>query len=235
MNTEQPNLQMDPELELFQSIAEFNLYLVRFIHHSWLQTIKLSPLVKQLRKAGNADFHLSHFLLKEFDLSNDFDYDFDEKHKRVALADEEAITKLAFYLGIILNESVIRNTLRKRERLLLKKTLGEDGFRFAVKKAQFFSRIGTDLGPSFLIDWDHLDSFKRYLTQSGFQVLGRAFSESSPAFIKRLELKLPVSFRDTIWSSDRSSEKSDLDINQCKTLVVKVHKEVNREWRHLFV
>ncbi|WP_252178929.1 SctK family type III secretion system sorting platform protein [Endozoicomonas sp. 4G] len=231
MNAEQPHLQEDPQSELFQSIAEFNLYLVRFIHHSWLKTIKLSPLVKQLRQAGHADYYLSHFLLTEFKLNNDYDYDFDEKHKRVALADEEALTKLAFYLGIILNESVIRNTLRKQERMLLKKTLGEDGFRFAVKKAQFFSRIRSDQGPSFLIDWDHLDRFKRYLLQSGFQVLGRAFSDSSPAFTKRLELKLPVSFRDDL----QSSEKSGLDIRQCKTLVVKAHKEVNREWRHLLV
>ncbi|MGI9283346.1 MAG: SctK family type III secretion system sorting platform protein [Endozoicomonas sp.] len=231
MNAEQPNLQGDPQLELFQSVAEFNLYLVRFIHHSWLKTIKLSPLVKQLRKAGNADYHLSHFLLEEFGLANDYDYEFDERHKRVALADEYAIQKLALYLGIILNENIIRNTIRKQERLLLEQALGEEAFRFAVKKAQFFSRVGSDLGPSFLIDWDHLDSFKNYLLQSGFQVIGRAFSDSSPAFLKRLELKLPVSFRDHI----QSTEKSDLEIDQCRTLVVKTHKEVNREWRHLFV
>ncbi|KEQ18903.1 SctK family type III secretion system sorting platform protein [Endozoicomonas numazuensis] len=231
MNAEQPQLHGDSQIELFQSVAEFNLYLVRFIHHSWLKTIKLSPLVRQLRQAGNADYHLSHFLLKEFGLANDYDYDFAEKYKRVVLANEDAILKLALYLGIILNESIIRNTIRKQERFLLEQVLGEEAFRFAVKKAQFFSRIGSDLGPSFLIDWDHLDSFRNYLLQSGFQVLGRAFSKSSPAFLKRLELKLPASFRDYI----QNSEKSDLDIDQCKTLVVKTHKEVNREWRHLFV
>ncbi|WP_062267270.1 SctK family type III secretion system sorting platform protein [Endozoicomonas arenosclerae] len=231
MNAEQPHLQEGHQLELFQSVAEFNLYLVRFIHHSWLKTIKLSPLVKQLRQAGNADYHLSHFLLKEFDLANDYDYDFDEKHKRIALADEEAILRLCLYLGIILNESVIRNTIKKQERLLLEQLLGEEAFRFAVKKAQFFSRIGSDLGPSFLIDWDHLDSFKNYLMQSGLQVLGRAFSESSPAFIKRLELKLPASCSNHIQKADKSA----LEIDQCKTLVVKTHKEVNRKWRHLLV
>ena len=52
MNAHKALIEEQEDLELFQSVAEFNLYLVRYIHHSWLKTIKLSPLVKQLRKGG---------------------------------------------------------------------------------------------------------------------------------------------------------------------------------------
>lgn len=229
MNASQSLIDGRPSLDLFQMVAEYNLYLVRYIHHSWLTTIKLSPLVKQLRQGGNADYHLSHYLLGQFKLSNEFDYEFDLPVKKVALADEEAITRLAFYLGIILNEDVIRGVVRKQERQALEALLGSDGYRFAVKKAQFISRAASQTGPSILIDWDHLDRFKNYLLSTGFQVLGKAYSTMPDSFKKRLELKLPAEYSETL----SNYETMPLSDEQCAALVVKTHKEVNREWRHL--
>lgn len=229
MNTSHPLVDERQNLDLFQKVAEFNLYLVRYVDTSWLKAVKHSPLVGQLRQAGNADFHLSHYLLTQFSLHDDFDYDFDEPIKRIALADAEIILSTAFYIGIILNESIIRNTIRKDERIALEECLGSDAYRFAVKKAQFVSRAASQQGPSLLIDWNRLQRFKEYLQISGLQVIGKAFANSPEAFKKRLELKLPQDCHKTLFDI-QSVALSEVD---CSSLLVKTYREVDREWHHL--
>ena len=190
MSTAQFLIEDQPSLELFQKVAEFNLYLVRYIDTSWLKTVKLSPLVNQIRQGGNADFHLSHYLLRQFSLHEDFDYEFDQPIKRIALVEQSQLLDVALYIGIILNESVIRNAVLKKERQALEECLGSDAYRFAVKKAQFISRSAAQNGPSLLIDWNHLERFREYLQTSGLQVLGSAFSSAPAAFRKRMEAEI---------------------------------------------
>ncbi|MRI32164.1 hypothetical protein EOPP23_04030 [Endozoicomonas sp. OPT23] len=229
MNAHHPLIDQSNGLELFQSVAEFNLYLIRYIHPSWLKTVKLSPLVQQLRQENNADYHLSHYLLKQFQLNNEFDYEFIENHKRIALADEGELTALALYTGATLNEGIIRNALLSSQRQAFAECLGEPLYRFATQKAQFIARFDQQLGPSLLIDWDHLEQFKHYLLLSGLQVLGTAFSSCPEAFKKRLLLKMPTDYREHL----ESSELQNLSEEQCQKLLIKVYKEVNKEWHHL--
>ena len=229
MNASHPLIDGRQSLDLFQRVAEFNLYLVRYIDYTWLKTVKLSPLVSQLRKAGNADFHLSHYLLTQFSLHEDYDYDFEEPAKRIVLAKTEVLLETAVYIGIILNEDVIRNAVRRDERAALEQCLGTDAYRFAVKKAQFVSRSASKQGPSLLIDWNHLHRFKQYLQTSGVQVIGKAFSPAPLSFKKRLELKLPQSYKDALTNT-RAVNLSETD---CVNLLVKTYREVDKEWRLL--
>ena len=229
MSISHPLIDNQPSLELFQKIAEFNLYLVRYIDSSWLTTVKLSPLVNQIRQGGNADFHLSHYLLRQFSLHEEFDYEFDQPVKRIALIETEILLDVALYIGIILNEGVIRNAVLKKDRQALERCLGTDAYRFAVKKAQFVSRTASQQEPSLLIDWNHLERFHDYLQKSGMQVLGTAFSLLSPAFRKRVELKFSSDQKDVL--NETGDHK--LSVEECENLVLKAHREVNKEWRHL--
>ena len=56
MNASHPLIDERQSLDLSQRVAEFNLYLVRYIDSTWLTTVKLSPLVSQLRKSGKCRF-----------------------------------------------------------------------------------------------------------------------------------------------------------------------------------
>lgn len=229
MSISHPLVDDQPSLELFQKVAEFNLYLVRYIDSSWLTTVKLSPLVNQIRQGGNADFHLSHYLLRQFSLHEEFDYEFDQPIKRIALVETDVLLDVALYIGIILNEGVIRSAVLKNERQALEQCLGSDAYRFAVKKAQFVSRTASHQGPSLLIDWNHLERFHDYLQKSGMQVLGTAFSSAPPAFRKRVELKFSSDHKDVL----NETSEHELSVNECEKLVLKAHREVNKEWRHL--
>lgn len=229
MNASHPLIDERQSLDLFQKVAEFNLYLVRYIDASWLTAVKLSPLVNQLRQAGNADFHLSHYLLTQFSLHENFDYDFDEPAKRVALTSADNLLKTAMYIGIILNENVIRNAVRRDERTALESCLGAEAYRFAVKKAQFISRAASQQGPSLLIDWGHLQRFKQYLQTNGLQVIGKAFVQAPVSFRKRLELKFPQQCK----ASLDDIESIGLSESECIHLLVKTFREVDKEWHLL--
>lgn len=214
---------------LFNHMVEFNLFSIRYVHMSWLKTDEHFRLLKGLQSSVPAQFNISSYLLNKFGIANEFDYDFGRLDKRVVFASAKEIERLAFYLGLILNEGAVRSVIRRDERVALQKCLGEEAYRFAVKKAQFISRASEKSGPSLLIDWKHLDRFKAYLETNGQQVISMAFSDLPGAFRQRLILKMPSSWKKTLSSPDAGG----LSKAQCVKLLVKTHKEVNRQWRHL--
>lgn len=216
-------------VSLFSHMVEFNLFPIRYVHMSWLKADENFRLIKGLRSSVPAQFNISSYLLSKYGLANDFDYDFGRLDKRVVFASAEEIERLALYLGMVLNEGAIRSVIRRDERVALQKCLGEEAYRFAVKKAQFISRASEKAGPSLLIDWKHLDRFKTYLVANGQKVIATAFSDLPGAFRQRLILKMPSSWKKTLTSP----EAGGLSKSQCVNLLVKTHKEVNRQWRHL--
>lgn len=222
---------IDPQHDsgIFGLAIEFNLFPVRYIHLSWLQKDEHHQLIARLKLNEATHFNVSEHLLKRFKLSENFDFDFSTPEKRVVFASAEELEKLAYYLGLILNEEVIRSVIRRKERLALEQCLGTEAYRFAVKKAPFISQVSHHSGPSLLIDWNHLDRFKEYLISSGLQVIGTALSGTSVAIRKRLTLKLPRQ-----WHKILSDPKGrTLGRVQSTQLMIKTHREVNRQWRHL--
>ena len=165
---------------------------------------------------------------KNLGFSDQFDYDFQRQDKQLAFASTSEIQQLAFYIGVILNEKAIRSVIRREERLALERCLGQDAYRFAVKKAQFISRASEQSGPSILIDWAHLDRFKAFLEVNGRHVIGVAFSDLPSAFRKRLMLKMPSSWKKMLSTPDAGG----LTKAQCENLLLKTYKEVHRQWRH---
>ena len=227
------NPVLDDELHVTESLSgmavAFNFYLLNYVHPSWIENDQYVELIDQLKPNEKSHLSLSRYLLKRFNLVDDFDFDFSDIEKRVVFAAEEELEKLAFYLGIILNESVIRTVIVRSEREALRRCLGDDGYQFAVKKAQFFIQSSTQPEPSLLIDWNYLDKFKRFLMRTGFQVIGQAFSKHSVAIRKRLVLKLPKEW----YKVMNGSNKLSLGVDQAAQLMVKTHKEANRQWRPL--
>ncbi|USE35271.1 SctK family type III secretion system sorting platform protein [Endozoicomonas sp. SCSIO W0465] len=210
-------------------MVEFNFFPIRYVHTSWLKSDKHFRFLKALQSSVPAQFNISSYLLRKFGISKQFDYDFDRLDKRIVFASAEEIERLALYIGLILNEEAIRSVIHRDERVALKQCLGEEAYRFAVKKAQFISRASDKSGPSLLIDWKHLDRFKAFLEINGQQVIATAFSDLPVAFRQRLILKMPSSWKKTLNSPDAGG----LGKAQCVNLLVKTHKEVNRQWRHL--
>ncbi|MDP0560997.1 MAG: SctK family type III secretion system sorting platform protein [Candidatus Endonucleobacter sp. (ex Gigantidas childressi)] len=215
---------------LLELIIEFNLCPIRYIHGSWLKKLQYAELVKVLREQDQSYNYLSQYLLEHFGLNEDFDYEFGIVEKRVALASSKELMQLVLYIGIILNESVIRSVVRRDDRVKLEQCLGEDAYYFAVKKAQFLIRPSQVNAPSILIDWKNTDKFKSFLMINGLQVLAIVYADMTQAFRKRLLLKLPRSWRNHL----KSSQSDIVSKEQGLSLLIKSYKEVNSQWRHLF-
>ncbi|MDP0588174.1 MAG: SctK family type III secretion system sorting platform protein [Candidatus Endonucleobacter bathymodioli] len=214
---------------LIERIIEFNLCPVSYIHGSWLKKVKYAQLVKLLCKKDQSHSYLSQYLLGHFGLNADFDYEFDVAEKRVALASSEELIQLVLYIGIVLNERVIRSVVKREDRVKLEQCLGEDAYYFAVKKAQFLLSAIQGDAPGILVDWNNTDRFKSSLMLSGLQVLAIVYADMTQAFRKRLLLKLPRS-----WRNHLEHPQSDIvSKEQGLSLLIKSYKEVNRQWQHL--
>ena len=213
---------------LVTKIAEFNQYPVRYIHATWFKQLEYAQWVIALQEREQSHYHLSNYLLQSFELNNAFDYEFQSAEKRIALSSGGELVTLSLYIGIILNESVIRGVIRRQERRVLEDCLGEQAYLFAVKKAQFLTRRTDTSTPGFLIDWQHIERFKSFLTMTGLQVLAAVYEDMPWAFKKRLVLKFPMSWQKYLLASSGVFTRE-----QAQNLLIKSYKEVNREWRHL--
>lgn len=216
--------------DLFERIVEFNLYPLRYAHGSWLKGLEQGDLLKQLGDSASGQFFLSRYLLGCLGLPFAFDYDMTGEDARIALAHRDELVRLLLYMGIVLNGGVIRSVVRRHERTLLEECLGHEAYLFAVKKAQFLiSLAALEQPPSLLIDWQHLDRFKSFLTVSGLQVMGVAYSQMPQGFSQRLLLKFPKS-----WSRYfKEPAPVGLSQEQAGRLLIKTYKEVNRSWQPL--
>lgn len=214
---------------LLNHIIAFNLLPTSYVHRSWLSQDPYKELFVQLGGVPTAVGYLSDYLLEKFELNDDFDYQFDALEKRIAFASCEEITKLAFYLGVLLHEKTIRTVVLSDQQKALQACLGQSTYDFAVKKAQFISRIGDQYAPMLLIDWNHIDKLKQFLLLSGQAVIAQAFRDQSNAFKTRLMLKMPTSWREPL----NGHNETDIPQAQCIHLVIKIHKEVNRQWQYL--
>ncbi|WP_263082202.1 Yop proteins translocation protein K [Endozoicomonas sp. Mp262] len=222
--------QLSFSTELFDQVTEFNLYPIRYMHHSWLKGIEHADFINLLKGNEQSHFFLSRYLLGCLNVTTECDYRIDSKDKKIALAQREELLNIALYIGIVLNEAVIRSVVRRHERSLLEECLGESAYFFAVKKAQFLiNHAALSRSPEVLIDWQHPERFKSFLTISGLQVLGLVYSDLPDGFRKRLLLKFPKSWNRYFDDFD------DIGITkeQGRSLLIKSHKEVNRQWQHL--
>ncbi|PJE79769.1 hypothetical protein CI610_01271 [invertebrate metagenome] len=213
---------------LFNKVVTFNSCPADYIHESWFKHIQYGELISSLRDSHDAQPFLSEHLLAILSLQKEWDYAFELSEKRIALDDSEILIRLPLYIGIVLNETVIRKAIKRSDRLALEATLGKEAYLFAVKKAQFLFRHRQDNAQAS-IDWDHIDRFKNFIILSGLQVMAVVYGEMPKAFCERLYIKLPVAWKKHL------SKKVGLSLSKqdCLNLLTKTYKEVNRQWHHL--
>lgn len=217
------------DLSLTKRIIHFNLSPINYIHASWIKDVDHAQLVAFLRKKEDSHVWLSKYLLNFFELSSHFDYEFISPEKRIALASTDELLKLILYIGIVINEQVIRSVIVRSQRAKLEQCLGTEAYYFAVKKAQFLSSNNYQQIPLVAINWDDINRFKSLLMANGLKILSIVYSDMPSAFKKRLSLKLPKSWCTHLEQpADNLSNKSSV-----RNLLIKSYKEVNREWQHL--
>ena len=207
-----------------KSIIEFNWYLIRFIHNSWLINDPYLDIIQKTKEDNLVDYQLSQYLLKKFNLLNKFYYDFNEDYKKIVFAHHSILEKIALYIGIVFNEKAIRTHVLKSEHNKLVACLGEEEYLFATRKARFMLPEDNITIDKHLIPWNNLDSFKLFLYTTGFKLLSYVFKDTPVAFKNRLLIKI-----DKKWynSFNLPHDYYELPKAKCSSLVIKTFKEVN--------
>ena len=214
---------------LLELISTFNLSPVHYIHDTWLRSTEHGSMIVSLRQKENSHYRLSRYLLEYFDLNEQFYYDFDSPEKRIGLVGIEELSELLLYIGLVLNEKIIRSVVLRSQRQQLEQCLGAKAHYFAVKKAQFLSSQNYSWSAAVTIDWDNIEKLKPALMAVGLKVLSMAYTDMPIAFKKRLSLKFPQS-----WSQHLSQlANNPTEQAQGRQLLIKSYKEVNRQWQHL--
>jgi hypothetical protein len=207
-------------------IIEFNHYLSRFIHNSWIIDDPYLDIINKIKEDTNVDYQLSQYLLKKFNLLNKFYYDFNEDYKKVIFANHLTLEKLAFYIGIIFNEKIIRVNILKSQHNKLIACLGKEEYLFATRKARFLLPQENFTLDNNMIPWDNLDSFKNFLYLTGFKLLSYLFNDTSMAFKTRLLIKIDKKWRNAF---NMPHDYYKLSKSKCSSLVIKIFKEVNNK------
>lgn len=170
-------------------IFEFNLAPSAWVHESWIPVPLKPPRFEKLKRSAGARRRLSRLILREHGLEGDFCFDFREERKRLALLDGVTLERLALFTGIALNAHRIAKTIDRASVLQLKKSIGDDGYRFALKKVPFLlnsiPRPGAGGGPG------DPAGFREFALACGRTALEECLAGASPALRKRFAMKFP--------------------------------------------
>lgn len=118
-------------------IGEFNFFPLRYLHPSRMEALPHRTLIERLRAAPGTEAPLNRHLLRHFRLEGRYHFDFSTPALRLALLDQVALERLLLFIGITFEAENLRKKIRRSEITQLQDTIGEDGYRFALKRAPF--------------------------------------------------------------------------------------------------
>ena len=199
-NRQHPNLASLASL----AIAEFNFMPSRYIHTSWLPQT-LQDLIALAEEQGPAHHTLSKHLLGHYHLSDNYDFDFSNKLKHIALLRPDRLHYLYTALGFVLNATVIQKVISGIYIRRIKSVVGQDIYTLVAKAPLFVLRSSTftvyhvplpgATRPTRPADTgDDEQAWQAWLVaihQAGMRLLAAIFSSQPPAFIQRLCFKSP--------------------------------------------
>jgi hypothetical protein len=209
-------------------ILSFNLAPASWIHESWIEGALKSSWFGKLKSSARARRRLSLLILREHGLEGAWCFDFREASRRVALLDGETLERLALFTGIALDASRIAKTIDRDGVLRLKRGIGDDGYRFALKRAPFLLNPG--IAPDPAGEPADPSSFREHALSRGMAGLEACLSGEPAALVRRFRLKLPRR-----WSERPSGAVPEGGKDAWWPLVRKVLlKEVAPEWSPCF-
>ncbi len=188
--------------KLFKSIYEFNVCLIRYIHHGWLTNFfpeVSAELWSRLIKHPGYESYFSSELLRRLgiDRKKDF-YDFRSPKHRFVLLPTREVEDLMFFAGIARAHSVLAQVVNKATVLHIKNVIGKRGYLFAIKKAPF---VISRAIPSVEIDNINEGNLENRLVKAGLECLKTLLIDIPITVKKRFHLKLPSYYLDELEAS----------------------------------
>ncbi len=204
---------------------EFNFLPAMYIHESRIGQILSKNLFAKIKGSRRAITRISLVILRHFQLIGDYFFDFRESSHRLALVDTPALNELVLLTGSALYSDIISRTIERSSVLKIKASIGEDVYRFAIKRAPFLFKkeeIPIDVPPLG-------DDVKKQIIATGLSCLDCCLENAPGAIKKRVYLKFSEKWYDSPRVHFNSSIKDNI-----YQLMRKILQEANPQWTTLF-
>lgn len=212
-------------------IYEFNFFPTRYMHRDWVEELLpdgYGTLYEKLLANPRAERRLSEFILAGRNIEGGPFHDFQELSHRFALLDPDSLGQLLLYTGIATGARWISHQIERTAVALLKESLGEKGYLFALKKAPFL--IGNASFPSTRPEQN--DKLLSFLLASAVQCLKLCLHDAPSSLVQRMLLKLP---RELAGYWEEGGDLVVGDRRQVQMVMKRIlFKEVSSEWAPYF-
>lgn len=178
-----------PDKDNVLSICQFNFLPIRYMHPTWFSALPNGSLLQRLRHCQRTEQRLSRYILSHFNLIEQHWFDFTAPVNRIALLSGTSIIQLIFYAGLTLNATAIQRSLLRKDVIVLKQSLGEKPYLFALKRASFLYP-----SPAAKASLPLDNGLRIHLMREGIRCLSRVFQDQPRALTQRLLWKLPRSW-----------------------------------------
>lgn len=188
------------EPQTFHLICKFNQLPALYVDCSHLAGLVDEHVYAKLLVSPRGRRKLSQWILGLNNIGPTSFFDFTEHRRRLALLEPDILQRLLTYTGAMLASSSIAKIIDHNTVISLKKSLGEDVYFFAVKRAAFLvdRELASPIADSSVTDW------KIVVRRLGCQCLEQCFSNEPRSLTSRLRLKFGQD-----WPLDFSCHASD--------------------------
>ena len=195
--------------QLFPELLQFNFLPTGYMDISWWQADWLpTELLAATQTSDRANVYLSQFLLNQFELDQDFDFDFSIEKKHLALLGSDQLRRLVYLDGLILQSDHIAHVIRSQDRQVLKDAVGEADYFFTIKRGKLLlDEVAIE--PEKPDTTTDLSALKQNCYRLGIGSLATAMSDMPKAFIQRLQFKLPKSIVEEYWQTSGQNSGQD--------------------------
>lgn len=193
------------DARLFELQLVCNLFPAKYVHASWLETPGWS--LCRGDDAARSEFwirYCSATLLRERGLEQQFDWDFSDRGKRLALLDGSTLLRLGQLASAVLMRDRLRTLVCRDEVQAVQEVLGSEAHFYAVRWGGPVPTLDERLRCTFGSHGSTIDSFA--YGRHCVRLLMAAIPAGAAGVHGRLQLKLPRYWADESGYSMRPAE-----------------------------
>ena len=188
----------------FDLWLRFNLFPATYAHASWIARLgRHLPLAEGLDDSPLWVRRLSLALLQASKLEQDFDFNFSEPTKNIALLDAAVLERCARLMAGLLVREQIRHVVLSADMMAIERTLGREAHRFALGWTAPLPVLGYVFHPHGAAFPEHGD-----WTRRAVGLVSALLGTAPNATLARLQLRFPCDWgslqRPDLQEQDRS-------------------------------
>ena len=215
---------------LWAAITQFNLFPAQYWHDSWRERLiaRIGPIDATLDSQPFWIRAISTTLLREQRIADQFDFDFADRVKRIALLDAPTLYRLCLAIAGLLVRQHLRLLVSRDDASLIQRCLGHDVHRLVLEWRGPVPVAASP--PSWSADWRSNWADSDAWARRGVATLYSALPQETRAVHGRLRLKFPVQWPDAIFTASSAPDQRQLN----RDLISRILPLLAPGWSWLF-